>query len=57
MVCRGIWETLKQSLTTAAPPPIVDHKASLAISYWRDPPTGIKEILIGGPVKIIRAVA
>jgi hypothetical protein len=37
--------------------PYVDHKTSLAISYWRNPPTGIKEVLIGGPVTIVKRVA
>ena len=50
----GNFEAITYSSSTA---PLVDHKSSLAISYWRDAPTGIKEILIGSPVTVVAQVA
>jgi hypothetical protein len=47
----GNFEAITYTSSTA---PLVDHKSSLAISYWRDQPTGIKEILIGGPVTVLK---
>jgi hypothetical protein len=50
----GNFEAITYSNSTA---PFVDHKSSLAISYWRDQPKGIKEILVGGPVTVVGQVA
>jgi hypothetical protein len=50
----GNFQAITYSNSTA---PFVDHKSSLAISYWRDPPTGIKEVLVGGPVTVVRQLA
>jgi hypothetical protein len=35
---------------------VLDFMPDYAISYWRDKPTGIVEVLIGGPVTVVRLV-
>jgi hypothetical protein len=32
----------------------VDTWSSRAIKYWSDPPNGIQEVIIGGPVTIVK---
>lgn len=45
------------ALTDMADGPTIDTIQASAISYWKDEPTGIKEILVGGPVKIVFKIA
>jgi len=35
----------------------VDTNVATAKSYWTDAPTGIREILVGGPVKVSKKIA
>jgi hypothetical protein len=34
----------------------VDYWVNASISYWRNPPSGMKEIIIGGPARILNRV-
>jgi hypothetical protein len=40
------------ALTNAPRGPFVDTSVATAKSYWTDAPTGIREILVGGPAKV-----
>ena len=36
--------------------PLLNFMPKYAVSYWRDKPAGIAEVLIGGPVTVVRRV-
>jgi hypothetical protein len=42
-----------EALTEVPQGPSVDTNVATAKSYWTDAPTGIREILVGGSVKVI----
>jgi hypothetical protein len=41
-----------EALTDVPQGPSVDTNVTTAKSYWTDAPTGIREILVGGSVKV-----
>jgi hypothetical protein len=46
-----------EALTDVPQGPSVDTNVATAKSYWTDAPTGIREILVGGPVRVSKKIA